>query len=335
MATNKHAQIRYQALDKCFSNAGRMYFLKDLLHVCNTALMDYAPSSSGIARRQLFEDIRFMESEQGWSIPLERYKHGRQVYYRYADLGFSINNQPLNDSEAGQLRETLLTLSRFKGMPQFGWMEELIAKLESGLGLFSRAQGIMQFEDNSYLHGTEYLTPIFNAIANCRVLAVSYQGFKQPTPSFIEFHPYLLKEYNSRWFAFGWNTAAKAISNLALDRIVELNETANEFRSNDIDFEDYFHDVVGVTVNLEAPVEQVLIRVSPSLWPYVESKPLHGSQRVLTRNEEGIVMELKVQVNFELIALLFSYGEELKVDAPSHLVSRLIGKAQTLLNNYI
>jgi hypothetical protein len=96
MSINKNALIRYQALDRCFRNTGRMYFWDDLLEECNKATMDFDPKSEGIQRRQLFDDIRFMESEAGWSIPLSRNRYGRKVYYRYEDLSFSINNQPLN-----------------------------------------------------------------------------------------------------------------------------------------------------------------------------------------------------------------------------------------------
>jgi len=31
MATNRNAIIRYQALDKCFHNRGRKYFIDDLI----------------------------------------------------------------------------------------------------------------------------------------------------------------------------------------------------------------------------------------------------------------------------------------------------------------
>ena len=86
MAVNKNALIRYQALDRCFRNSGRMYFWEDLLEECNKALMDFDPNSEGIQRRQLFDDIRFMESEQGWLIPLGRIQYSRKVYYRYEDF---------------------------------------------------------------------------------------------------------------------------------------------------------------------------------------------------------------------------------------------------------
>ena len=68
MATNKHASIRYIALDKCFSNFGRMYFIEDLVEACNKALYDYTGVDDGVKKRQLYEDINFMQSEQGWEL---------------------------------------------------------------------------------------------------------------------------------------------------------------------------------------------------------------------------------------------------------------------------
>ena len=103
MSVNKNALLRYQVLDRCFRNTGRMYFWEDLLNECNDALMDFDPDCGGIGRRQLFDDIRFMESEQGWSVALERQRYDRKMFYRYEDPSFSINNQPLNEFEAEQI----------------------------------------------------------------------------------------------------------------------------------------------------------------------------------------------------------------------------------------
>ncbi|MEA4936559.1 MAG: hypothetical protein VB102_07955 [Paludibacter sp.] len=97
MATNKHATIRYQALDKCFRNPGRRYYIDDLIDACNHAIYEFAGIEDGVKRRQVLDDIRYMESEQGWSISLEHIKDGKKVYYRHEDMSFSINNQPLNE----------------------------------------------------------------------------------------------------------------------------------------------------------------------------------------------------------------------------------------------
>jgi hypothetical protein len=92
MATNKNAFIRYKILDNCFRNSGRRYFIEDLIEACDRTLLEIDPKSKGISRRQLFDDIAFMESGEGWSIELERLRDGKKVYYRYVDMNFSINS---------------------------------------------------------------------------------------------------------------------------------------------------------------------------------------------------------------------------------------------------
>jgi hypothetical protein len=125
VATNKHAIIRYQTLDKCFGNPGRRYYIDDLIEACNKSINEFTGIDIDIKRRQIFEDIKFMESAQGWNVPLAHVRDGHKVYYRYSEKSFSINNQPLNETEENQLKEALLTLSRFKGMPQFAWVDEI------------------------------------------------------------------------------------------------------------------------------------------------------------------------------------------------------------------
>ena len=82
MPTNKNASIRYQTLDKCFRDFSHRYYIDDLIASCNEALMHYN-GTEGVSRRQIFDDIKYMESEAGWSIPLERRKKDRKVFYRY------------------------------------------------------------------------------------------------------------------------------------------------------------------------------------------------------------------------------------------------------------
>lgn len=75
MATNKNATIRYQVLDRCFRNPGRRYYMEDLVDACNEAHID--PDSSGVKRRQVFDDITFMRDSRGFSAPIESFKDGK------------------------------------------------------------------------------------------------------------------------------------------------------------------------------------------------------------------------------------------------------------------
>lgn len=334
MPVIKHALIRYQALDRCFANRGKRYFIEDLLEAVNEALHEYTGIGEGIKLRQLRDDIRYMESDQGWAIPLERHTEGKRVWYRYSEPGFSINKRPLNEDEASQLKEALLTLNRFKGMPQFAWVDELVARLESGFGLRQGAERIIEFEENPYLKGSEHITTLFKAILGRQVLEVSYQGFKQAKPTVLRFHPYYLKQYNNRWFVFGLNEEAGRLMNMALDRIQAIASAKGKYIPNmEVDFTEFFEDVVGVTVP-EGEVEQVKIRVGPNLWPYMASKPLHGSQKVLRKEKDGVIISLAVKINYELQSVLLSYGEEVEVLEPQALRDTLRERAKALAKRY-
>ena len=70
LATNKHAIIRYHALDRCFGNLGRLFYIEDLVEACNKAIYDHTGKEEGVKKRQVYEDIVFMKSEAGWPLIL-------------------------------------------------------------------------------------------------------------------------------------------------------------------------------------------------------------------------------------------------------------------------
>ena len=320
MPINKNAFIRYQTLDRCFRNPGRNYFFNDLLDECNVALAEFNPQGEGVKRRQLFDDIRFMQSEQGWLIPLERYKLGRKTYYRYSDLSFSINNQPLNQMEAEQLRSAILVLSRFKGMPQFEWVNEMIPKLEQTFSLTNSEREIIGFDTNIYLKGIEYVSDLFNAILNKQVLKINYQPFKVEQPNEVILHPYYLKQYNNRWFLFGLSDEYKNLSTYALDRIMSIEVVDKEYIENDqIDFEEFFEDIVGVTIPNNKKLEKIVLKLSREYAPYVLTKPIHGSQKVKEKTSEGAIITIEVIPNYELMNMLLSMGIGVEILEPESL----------------
>ena len=335
MATNKHAIIRYHALDQCFSNPGRKYFIEDLIKVCNQALFEFDDKTDGIQKRTIFDDIKFMESTQGWSIDLERHKDGRKVYYRYADTSFSINKHLLNESEENQLKEVLLTLSRFKGMPQFEWIDEMVIRLESSFSLKADAGKIIEFEQNQYLKGLEFFSELFNAILYRKSLAVQYKGFKQEKPVTLCFHPYYLKQYNNRWFVFGRTDGRDNMTNMAIDRIQQLKDSKADFIENDlVNFDEFFEDMIGVSESVDRKPEKIVLQINTDLWPYIETKPLHGSQKLIKKTKEYTIISLMVHINYELKSMLFSLGENLIVLEPEVLAKEIKLKAKQLIKNY-
>jgi predicted DNA-binding transcriptional regulator YafY len=325
MATNKNALIRYKVLDTCFRNSGRRYFIDDLLEACDKVLSEIDLLSNGISRRQLFEDISFMESEEGWSIELTKEREGKKVFYRYTNPSFSINNMPLNEVEINQLKSAIDILSQFKGMPQFEWIHELVPKLKQGLAPDDVSNTIIEFDNNEYLKGIEFLGQLHNAIFYKQVLSISYKPFEEDNPYDLILHPYFLKQYNNRWFLFGYNSENQKFDwNLALDRIVAVKELNVEFKKNtEIDWLDYFEDIIGVTKPVGEKTEAVVLHFIGKTGNYMETKPIHGSQKSKWLDENTLEITLDIIINYELERLILSYADSVSVIKPEKLASQI------------
>lgn len=320
MPQNKNAIIRYNTLDKCFRNPGRNYTIDDLLEECNKALAEENPNTDGIKRRQLFVDIKFMESENGWSIDLQRIPVGKKKYYRYENMKFSISNKPINEMEAEQIKSAMMILSRFKGMPQFNWVEEIIPKLEQAFGSNNNEKEIISFDSNQYLKGIEHLGTLFNSILYKKVLKIEYQSFSSEKANISLIHPYYLKQYNNRWFLFGKNPQFDTLTTFSLDRIISISEVDEKYIENTkYNFDEYFDDVIGVSVPNDGKPELIKLHFSPKQAPYVLTKPLHPSQKSKSINMDGVDISIEVIPNYELKSLLLSFGKEVKIICPTHL----------------
>lgn len=334
MPKNKNALMRYLVLNDCFKNTGRMYFWEDLLEVCNKALLEENPRSEGIQRRQLFDDIRFMESESGWSIPLKRFRYGRRTYYRYEDPSYCISNQPLNLTEKEQINSVLQVFSRIAGSPQFEWVQEIIPLLKSKFGLVPQQQEIIRFENNAELKGLDLIGPLFNAITNKRVLKVIYKDFKNAEPYEITFHPYYLKQYNNRWFVFGLHQEKDVPTwNLALDRIEELAEIPARYQPSSMDWDGYFYDIIGVSRPKDQLPIEIQLQFSSSVAPYVVTKPIHPTQKHRT-TASGLDVRIKVIPNYELQQLILSFGEQVQVLAPESLRQEILNRIAGAIAQY-
>ena len=332
MAQNKGAIVRYRAIDRCLRSKHGKYGIEELRAACAETLYDAFSERMSVSRRQIYDDINHMESNAGYRAEIEHYRDGKKMYYRYADPDFSIEKTPISQEEMDQLKETILMLNRFKGMPQFEWMEEILSKLEDQFHLKGAEDSVIGFEQNLDLKGLENITPLFEAIVNKQVLNIRYKSFKKDKPITCEVHPYYLKQYNNRWFLFGWNTEFGAITNFGLERIEAVWHILGEYKPKPagLDFDEYFEDVVGVTI-LEAKVEHIIMRVAPDRYPYIKNKPLHPSQH---NYDKEFRVSIDVIPNNELIALLLSFGSQLEVLEPQNVREMMKEHVRTLNKFY-
>ncbi len=334
MPVNRNALIRYRTLDNCLRNRYRKWTLEDLIDACSEALYEYEGIDKGVSKRTVQMDIQMMRSDKlGYNAPIEVID---KKYYSYADPDYSITNIPLTDQDLGKLTEVVGILKQFKGFTHFKELGGMVERLEDKIHTSKTSTAsVIDFEKNEYLKGLDYIDTLYQAVIAKQAIEISYQSFRARQPSTVIFHPYLLKEYRNRWFVLGAKEAGKPLLTLALDRIHAIEESHEIYLENtSLDPNTYYHDVIGVTVNQGDRPRTVRLFVDNSNAPYVITKPLHHTQELIEKTSDGVIIEIKVQLNFELEREILGFGESMKVLSPPKLAKRIQGKLHRAIEQY-
>ena len=261
--------------------------------------------------------------------------NGKRCYYTYEDPHFSIFSSELSVEEAKNLLSTIDMLGRYRS-PKNAWLEEVISSLELRFGIKANREKLVSFEQNEQLKGIEFLSDLIDAVLNHQPLKMTYRPYKGDEKTMV-IHPHYMKQYNSRWFLFGLeNHGEYGMSpvNKALDRIVKFSVAKVPFVENDqIDYETYFDDIVGVTHDRKHPdVEHVILRFAKERFPYVVSKPIHQSQKIV--NSEDGTLSIDVRINRELEQNIFSFGQQVEVLSPEWFRNQIIEKYKEITKIY-
>ena len=335
MSTNKNALLRYQILDRCFSDFKRKYEIQDLVDAVNEVLYDMYGSEVSV--RQIRDDIKYMRDRITYNAPIEAVPYdGKKCYYRYEDKNFSIFNNELSTEEVTTLRSTIEMLSRFRDGSRNAWLEEVISNLEFRFGIKTNQEHIVSFEQNEQLRGLNFLGELIDSAIHHQPLRILYRSYYGVEHNTIV-HPYHLKQFNNRWFLLGLEETDKGtrLSNKALDRIIKFSRANVSFIPNtEINFATYFKDIVGVTVPKEHPIaEKVILKFDKARFPYIVSKPIHPSQEVIDEGKQ--ILQITVRPNKELESLLFSYGPQVEVLEPQWLREQIEEKISETLKIYL
>ena len=328
MPVTKNALLRYKILDRCFSGAVR-YSIDELLDFVNDELD--AQGLYGISLRQLRDDIKNMRSI--YDAPIDAKPNwGRKCYYAYSDEDYSIFKSGISDEDYKALQSTLEMLAKYKVSNV--WLEDIITNLECRFDIVPNTEKLVFFDENRNLKGLEFLGNIIKHTVAHEAIDVVYRSYRGHEETYC-FHPYCVKQYNGRWFVLGYESKYGRISNFALDRIREVKKSNKEFYDNVFfDVEDYFKDIIGVTVPNEedADILDVRLRFAPSRFPYVVSKPLHHSQEIV--DAEECIVEIHVKKNKELKQRIFSYVPDVEVLSPLFLREEIKRDIESNLQKY-
>ena len=260
---------------------------------------------------------------------------GKERLYRYKDLDYSLPLFKSNDEIKKKLDTAIKAIEKYiensnSIPPHYEWLKLCLIAIEND-GIFG-SSGIMSFDYNAKLKGIEYLTSLSDAIINKYPVKLTYHPYFSDV-QFLYVHPYHLKQYNNRWL--GKVEGKEQLQNYAIDRIKGVEHLSKQYIETDVDFDDFFKDVIGVSVN-DVPVDTIELKVNKRRYNYIRTKPLHHSQTEIKskETEETVTLTLKLKINKELVSTLLSYGADVVVVAPDRLRTIIMKEIDDMYSAY-
>ncbi len=323
MPANKYALLRYRIIDDCLTNRFRPYPTKeDIQSACEDAL--YGSSGEHISISTIEKDMWAMknEGELGYYAPIAYSK--LEKGYHYTDKDYTIKEISLSEEDKEAIRFAATTLFQFKDLAIFDQFGSAIQKIMDRLSISPEIQDdaverFVQFENTPVAKGTEHLPVLLQAIKSTQTVCFRYVSFADESESERVLHPYLLKEYRNRWYVIGKDMDGERVKTFGLDRISDLSLREAYFTvDGDFDPETLFRYSFGITAG--GKPQKIVLKFAPQSGRYVKAQPLHPTQRIISENEDGLTVELKVIPSYELKATVLSYGKDVEVLEPEGLV---------------
>jgi len=332
MPINKHSFARYQVIDACIRNRQRSYpdivFLKER---CSERL------DQRISRSTIEKDLKAMkdESEPGYYAPI-RYDRQKRGYY-YEDPAYSIANIQVKEEDIDAIEFAARILRQYRGFHMVKRYAEAIDRILDVVDVrrilsTEEFEEFVQFENPPYLEGSCYIEPIIRAIKEKKAIRIehlSFRTFKPQSPAVNSIimestskatsrilHPYLLKEYNNRWYVIGWDENEKDIRTFGLDRIKAIEPLNIPYRKSDFNPKEYFKNTIGIIAPQSKP-PKIKIECTKQQAQYLLTQPIHSSQAVLKETKDKVIFTFEVHPTYEFVSVLLGLREKVKVLSPA------------------
>lgn len=184
--------------------------------------------------------------------------------------------------------------------------------------------------------GGETLLPIVTeAMTSGLSLVVSYKPFWYDESYQLVIDPYFVRLFKQRWYLIGSSHKHNAIRTFAFDRICDINISKDKFiMPEGLNVESYFSDSFGIMQQDNVQMETIRLKFIAEQGIYIETRPLHHSQKLISRTNEYMVFEFNLKPTFDFIQELMSYGPDLEVLSPQSLRKKITDCVRVMFEIY-
>lgn len=265
-----------------------------------------AKETSKISLRTLQRDIKSLNEDYGIIIKLNR----------------STSNYSLDDEKSA-------TIDSFLSHVEILATAELI---RSNFNETNNALAYIEFENKATISATPNFKTILEAIHQSMPISFEHFSFYHLKEENYTLKPYFLKQYQNRWYVVG--ETEKGYRTFGIDRLKDIVIGTKKFKQKTEEAMDKFRNVVGLNY-IDHELQKVVLSFHLSQKPYLESLPLHHSQKAIaTNSKETFDIELIIHPNFEFKQQVLKYGSLVRIIEPRWLADEIIIELKKALKNY-
>lgn len=194
----------------------------------------------------------------------------------------------------------------------------------------------VSFDDSKFFKGVDHIRPILLAITQNRKISFTHENFKNKTLKDYLITPFLLKEYENRWYVIGVPEGMIEIRTFGIDRIsnIEIKGLSKLKKQKYQNQLKGFDDIIGLHVKNKQPTEITLL-VNDVHIKYLESLPLHASQVILPKNDKDqYVVKYTLIPNYEFKTQILKMAEQARVLSPNRLKKEIQRILRNTLKRY-
>lgn len=180
-----------------------------------------------------------------------------------------------------------------------------------------------------------WLSVILNAMKEERAIEMTYQSFTRTEPHTFIAHPYCLKLFRQRWYVLARSEEYDSPRVYSLDRVVNVEQTDKRLKvPRSFNAKAFFADYFGIIVGDNVKPSLLEIRATAEQAKYLESLPLHPSQKAIEVMPEYTVFQYWLVPTFDLKQEILSRGSTLQVLEPVWFRKIMIDELHKTLQNY-
>lgn len=161
--------------------------------------------------------------------------------------------------------------------------------------------------------GTEYFHGILHAIKNNLTVTFELKSYWNK-PSHRVCVPKAIKEAQNRWYLIGYDLDRNEFRNYGLDRISSFRVTASKKQTPNINVPEYYKNAFGIE-NQGEP-QTVILKIDNTQKKYLQSLPLHHSQKIVEENNSYFKVELFIHPTYDFIMEILRFGSWCEVLEP-------------------